>query len=53
MEQRPSWEADSHSAAQEIPLPFMEPEDLLPCSQDNSTLSYTKPDKSTLPTLFP
>jgi hypothetical protein len=34
MEQGPSWEVNSHSANQEIPPPFMEPEGLLSCSQE-------------------
>jgi hypothetical protein len=33
MKQSTSSEADSHSANQEIPLHFMEPEGSLPCSQ--------------------
>jgi hypothetical protein len=31
MEQSPSWEADSHSASQEIPQPSSETEISLPC----------------------
>jgi hypothetical protein len=33
MEQRPSWEANSHSASHEIPLLITEPEDSLSYSQ--------------------
>jgi hypothetical protein len=37
MEQSPSWEANSHSAGQEIPH-------LLPCSQEPAAGSYPEPD---------
>jgi hypothetical protein len=36
MEQSPYWEANSHSTSEEI-LSFMEPEGLLPCSQEPTT----------------
>jgi hypothetical protein len=46
MEQSP-WEANSHSASQEIPW--------LPCSQDSATGPYPNLDASSpyFPTLFP
>jgi hypothetical protein len=31
MEQSPTWDANSHSASQEISPPFTEPEGSLPC----------------------
>jgi hypothetical protein len=39
MEQRASWEANSHSASQEIP-PFMELEGSSPCSEEPTPLYY-------------
>jgi hypothetical protein len=55
MEQGASWEADSHSAGQEIPQPFTEPEGSLPCSQEPATGSFPEPDEFSphLATLFP
>jgi hypothetical protein len=56
MEHRPSWEADSRSAIQEIPTPpLMEPEDSLPCSQGPKTGLYPVPEESSphIPTLSP
>jgi len=52
MEQRPSWEADSHSASQDIPEFYG---GQLPCSQGPTTGPYSEPDASSphLPTLFP
>jgi hypothetical protein len=49
-----SWEANSHSASQEIPR-FMEPKGSLPRSQQPATGLYLEPDESNphLPTLFP
>jgi hypothetical protein len=44
MEQSPSWEADNHSASQEIPRRVMEPEDSLPCSQNPATGACPEPD---------
>jgi hypothetical protein len=48
MEQSPSWEADSHSAIHDIPLPFIESEASLPCSQDRVAGPYPEPDASNL-----
>jgi hypothetical protein len=55
MEQSPPWEAHSHSASQEIPPTFMEPEDSLPCSQQPTTGHCPKPDAFSLhlPTHYP
>jgi len=54
MKLRPSWEAGSHSASQEFPCLFMEPEGSLPCSQDPATGTYPDPNSSSphLPTVF-
>jgi hypothetical protein len=55
MEQRPPWEAISHSASQEIPPPFMETEGSSPYSQEPDTGPYPEPDDSSsqILTLFP
>jgi hypothetical protein len=42
MEMSPSWEAAIPSATQE----FLEPQDLLPSSQEPSTGPYPEPDQS-------
>jgi len=54
MEQNLSWEASSHSASQESPHLFLEPEGSLLCSQEPTIGPYTEPDESSLhlPTLF-
>jgi hypothetical protein len=39
MESGPSWEADSHSASQEVPL-FKDHEGSLSCSQEPATGPY-------------
>jgi hypothetical protein len=44
MGQSPSSEADNHSASQEIPLSFMEPESSLPCSQETASGTYPETD---------
>jgi hypothetical protein len=51
----PSSEANSHSASQEIPPPFIEPKGSLPCSQQPAIGPYPDPHavSSQLPTLFP
>jgi hypothetical protein len=55
MEHGSSWEASSHSASRESYQPFVEPEALLPCSQDPTTGPYSKPHVTSphLPTLLP
>jgi len=40
MEQSPSWQANSHSVNQEIPLLLMETEGSLPCSQEPAADPY-------------
>jgi hypothetical protein len=54
MEQSPSWEANSHSAVQEITYFFMEPKGPLSYSQEPTTGPYPETDESSpeLPTLF-
>jgi hypothetical protein len=42
-----SWETGSRSSRQQIPL-FMDPEELLTCSQDPEIDHYLHLDKSTL-----
>jgi hypothetical protein len=44
MQHNHSWEANSYSSSQEIPLLFMEPEGSLPCSQELDTSPYLEPD---------
>jgi hypothetical protein len=44
MEQSPSWEANSHSANQDIRRFFIEPEGSLPCSQEPAIGSCPEPD---------
>jgi hypothetical protein len=46
VEQNPSWEANSHSASQEITLPFMEPQRSLPCSLETAISPHPEPDES-------
>jgi hypothetical protein len=55
MGQSHSWVANTLSASQEIPRPFMEPGSSLPCSEEPHTSLYAEPDESSphLPTLFP
>jgi hypothetical protein len=43
MEQSLSWEADCHSADQEIFCHFMKPEDSLAFSQEPVTKAYPEP----------
>jgi hypothetical protein len=54
MEQSPSWEANSRSVSQEIHLPCIEPEGLLPFSQEPATGSYLEPNETSpyLPPYF-
>jgi hypothetical protein len=54
MEHSP-WEANIYSATEENSPPFMEPENLLPSSQQAATAPYPVPDESSLhfSTLFP
>jgi hypothetical protein len=44
--QQSSWEANSHSAIQETPRLFVEPEGSLPRSQEHATGPYFEPDES-------
>jgi hypothetical protein len=55
MEQSPSWGANSHSASQEIPRFFMEPEVLLHCLKKNTIDPYPEQYASSpqIITLFP
>jgi hypothetical protein len=55
MEQILSWEAYSYLARQESLPPFMEPDSVLPCSQEPATSPLLKSDASSsqIPTLFP
>jgi hypothetical protein len=55
MEQSQYWEANSHSATQDIPLRFLETEGSLPRSQETATGPNPEPDaySSNLLTLFP
>jgi hypothetical protein len=41
-----SWEAANCAATQELTSNFMEPDGLLPCSQEPSTGPYPEPDRS-------
>lgn len=46
MEYGPYWQADSHSAGQEIPyITFLETEGWLQCWQQPATGAYTGPDE--------
>jgi len=47
MEQSHSWEANRHSATQEIPS-LMEPERSLLCSQEFASDPYPEPDEFSL-----